>query len=101
MMDEHLRPLASGWSFNIWISALSAVRRNRSRTASPNAGWTMSAMSGILHVRLEKVGHYAISEEYDAPTPKHIELAVSISRYVAFIGVVAIVGLIYVRGLLW
>jgi adenosylcobinamide-phosphate synthase len=30
------------------------------RTASPNAGWTMGAMSGALHVTLEKVGHYRL-----------------------------------------
>ncbi|MCS7179083.1 MAG: adenosylcobinamide-phosphate synthase CbiB [Anaerolineae bacterium] len=28
------------------------------RTASPNAGWTMSAMAGALGVTLEKRGHY-------------------------------------------
>ena len=30
------------------------------RTASPNAGWTMSAMAGALNVTLEKVGHYRL-----------------------------------------
>ena len=30
------------------------------RTASPNAGWTMSAMAGALGVTLEKVGHYRL-----------------------------------------
>jgi adenosylcobinamide-phosphate synthase len=30
------------------------------RTASPNAGWTMSAMAGALGVTLEKVGHYQL-----------------------------------------
>ncbi len=31
------------------------------RTASPNAGWTMSAMAGALNVTLEKVGHYKLA----------------------------------------
>lgn len=36
------------------------------RTASPNAGWTMSAMAGALGVTLEKVGHYRL-EGGDGP----------------------------------
>jgi adenosylcobinamide-phosphate synthase len=34
--------------------------RQRRRTASPNAGWTMCAMAGALNVTLEKVGHYRL-----------------------------------------
>jgi adenosylcobinamide-phosphate synthase len=34
--------------------------RQHARTASPNAGWTMSAMAGALNVTLEKVGHYRL-----------------------------------------
>ena len=32
------------------------------RTASPNAGWPMSAMAGALRTRLEKIGHYTLGE---------------------------------------
>jgi adenosylcobinamide-phosphate synthase len=34
--------------------------RDRGRTASPNAGWTMAAMAGALGVQLEKVGAYRL-----------------------------------------
>ena len=34
--------------------------RDRSRTASPNAGWPMSVMAGALGVQLVKAGHYAL-----------------------------------------
>jgi adenosylcobinamide-phosphate synthase len=44
---------ANGWR-TMW--------RDHVRTASPNAGWPMSAMAGALGVRLEKVGHYALGE---------------------------------------
>jgi len=40
--------------------ALAGLRRDRSRTASPNAGWTMSAMAGALGVVLEKPGAYRL-----------------------------------------
>jgi adenosylcobinamide-phosphate synthase len=36
--------------------------RDRGRTASPNAGWTMSAMAGALGVVLEKPGAYRLGE---------------------------------------
>ena len=36
------------------------MRRHHGRTASPNAGWPMSATAGALGVRLEKRGHYQL-----------------------------------------
>ena len=36
--------------------------RDRRRTASPNAGLTMSAMAGLLGIQLEKPGHYRLGE---------------------------------------
>ena len=38
--------------------ALTVMRRDRRRTASPNAGWTMAAMAGALGVVLEKPDAY-------------------------------------------
>lgn len=40
--------------------AWETLRRDRSRTESPNAGWLMSAMAGALGVRLEKPGAYRL-----------------------------------------
>jgi len=47
---------------NAWRTMLA----QHGRTASPNAGWTMSAMAGALGVTLEKVGHYRL-EGGDGP----------------------------------
>jgi adenosylcobinamide-phosphate synthase len=41
---------------------LAYLRAYHGRTASPNAGWPMSAMAGLLGVRLEKPGHYILGE---------------------------------------
>lgn len=46
--------------------------RDHGRTASPNAGWTMSAAAGALHVTLEKVGHYRLG---DGRPPQPPEIA--------------------------
>ena len=40
--------------------ALRALWRDRRRTASPNAGWTMAAMAGALGLTLEKPGAYRL-----------------------------------------
>jgi len=45
--------------------ALTILRRDRRRTASPNAGWPMAAMAGALGVSLEKPGAYRLGA--DAP----------------------------------
>ncbi len=36
--------------------------RDKDKTASPNAGWTMSAMAGALNTQLEKEGYYALGD---------------------------------------
>ena len=38
------------------------ARRDHGRTASPNAGWPMAAMTGALGVGLEKPGHYRLGD---------------------------------------
>ena len=40
--------------------ALAVMCRDRSLTASPNAGWTIAAMAGALGVTLEKPGAYRL-----------------------------------------
>lgn len=46
-----------------WRGAYKVMLRDRRRTDSPNAGWTMSAAAGALGVRLEKTGHYVLGPE--------------------------------------
>jgi len=38
--------------------------RDRKKTPSPNAGWTMSAIAGALGVQLEKAGHYKLGDNH-------------------------------------
>jgi adenosylcobinamide-phosphate synthase len=38
------------------------MRRDARRTESPNAGWPMAAMAGLLGVALEKPGHYRLGD---------------------------------------
>ncbi len=61
-------------------SAWRILRRDARYTASPNAGWPMSAMAGALRVQLEKVGHYRLGDRRDRLHPAQISRAVSIVR---------------------
>jgi len=55
-------------------AAWSAMVRDHARTASPNAGWTMSAMAGALAITLEKPIAYRLGRGR-APEPADIEAA--------------------------
>ena len=71
----------------------------RKLTASPNAGWTIGAMSGLLGVSLEKAGHYRIGDGLNAPAPRHIGVSVRVALVVAVIGAPLAVGVLALRGL--
>jgi len=62
--------------------AAAGLRRDRARTASPNAGWTMAAMAGALGVTLEKPGHYALGGGR-APAARDVGAAVALVRTAA------------------
>ena len=67
--------------------ALACLSRDRRRTASPNAGWTMSAMAGALGVTLEKPGAYRLGAG-DLP------IAADIERSLRVLGAAAVVSLV-------
>jgi adenosylcobinamide-phosphate synthase len=58
--------------------------RDHARTPSPNAGWPMSAMAGVLGVTLEKAGYYRLG---DGAAP-HSETIARSLRVVAAAGIV-------------
>ncbi|OQY35035.1 MAG: hypothetical protein B6241_02625 [Spirochaetaceae bacterium 4572_59] len=60
---------------NSWKSMI----KNHSRTASPNAGWTMGAMAGSLNIRLEKKGEYLLDGGSDTLTASKIDNCLKIT----------------------
>jgi adenosylcobinamide-phosphate synthase len=84
-----------------WRKAWHILHRDKNKTASPNAGWTISAMAGALEVQLEKEGHYAVGDKGQI-SPNHIMDAwqnmVSTSILFVIIGVVPILAL---RVIVW
>ena len=66
--------------------ALATMRYDHARTASPNAGWTMSAMAGALGVTLAKPDAYTLGS---GPSPAPTDVA----RAVHLLGVAAALAL--------
>lgn len=79
-------PPARGWRVAL---------RDRKLTASPNAGWTISAMAGLLGVALEKVGHYRLGGGLRNPTPRDLRAAVRVCYTLAACAV-PVVGVVVV-----
>lgn len=65
--------------------ALATLWRDGGRTASPNAGWPMSAAAGALGVRLEKRGHYLLGAAGRPPTAADVRRAVRLLQGTALL----------------
>lgn len=80
---------------------LHTVLTERRLAASPNAGWTIGAMAGLLGVELEKPRHYRIGGGFPQPSAAHIGAAVRLAYIVASLGALlalatlALIGLIF------
>ena len=85
-------PARRGWS---------VVRRDRKLTSSPNAGWTISAMAGLLGVALEKVGHYRIGDGLRDPTTEDLQMAVRLCYALAVSAVPVAAAVIAAREWVW
>ena len=71
----------------------------RRLTASPNAGWTIGAMSGLLGVALEKSGHYRIGDGLGEPGLRDIGASIRVAYMVAGVGAPVAIGVLALRGL--
>jgi len=82
-----------------WRESWRILQRDKTKTNSLNAGWTMSAMAGALGIQLEKSGHYALGDKGDI-SPEHITRALRIMTLTAVLfGIVIICPIIAVKAL--
>ena len=81
-------PARRGWA---------RMRREHGRTESPNSGWTMSAMSGLLGVALEKAGHYRLGEDFREARADDIHRAVRVGYVTAALGLIVAMSLLLMR----
>jgi adenosylcobinamide-phosphate synthase len=74
-----------------WRRSWEILKRDRNKTESPNAGWTMSAMAGAFDVQLEKPGFYILGDAVNLLNPDHIPRAIRIMRLTTLLFIVIVV----------
>ena len=86
-----------------WRESWRILQRDKRKTASINAGWTISAMAGSLNTQLEKQGHYTLGDDHGI-SPEHISRALRMMTLTAVLfGLIVVMPVlalrIYVAGL--
>jgi len=76
------------------IDAIRTCMLDHNKTASPNSGWSMAAVSGALKVRLEKPGYHVLGCNYNDPESFHIKKAVYLVGFSSFL----VIGGVYLSG---
>jgi len=76
------------------FDSIRTIVHDHNKTASPNSGWAMAAVSGAMNVRLEKAGYHILGDKYQQPGTTHIRKTVfmiSLSSLLV-IGVIFFIG---------
>jgi len=80
-----------------WRESWRILQRDKRKTASINAGWTISAMAGALNTQLEKQGYYALGDDHGI-SPEHIPRALRVMTLTAVLfGLVVVLPLLALR----
>lgn len=65
-----------------WKESWHILQRDKNKTSSPNAGYTIGAMAGALNTQLEKKGHYILGDDHGLSSD-HIPRALKIMTLTA------------------
>jgi adenosylcobinamide-phosphate synthase len=80
-----------------WRASWRILQRDKHKTASPNAGYTISAMAGALNIQLEKQGYYTLGDDHGI-SPEHISKALQVMTVTAVLfGLVVVVPILALR----
>lgn len=80
-----------------WRESWRILQRDKHKTASPNAGWTISAMAGALNIQLEKQGYYVLGDNHGL-SADHIDRALRMMMLTAVLfGVVVVMPVLALR----
>ncbi len=66
------------------------LREDRRKTTSRNAGWTISAMAGLLNVQLEKIGYYTLGKPERALSPSDIQCSFRVVQIASILCVIVL-----------
>ena len=80
-----------------WRESYRILQRDKHKTASPNAGYTISAMAGALNIQLEKQGYYTLGDDHGI-SHEHIPKAFNVMTVTAALfGLVLVVPVLALR----
>jgi adenosylcobinamide-phosphate synthase len=80
-----------------WRESYRILQRDKHKTASPNAGYTISAMAGALNIQLEKQGYYTLGDDHGI-SYEHILKALRVMAVTAALfGLVLVVPILAIR----
>ena len=80
-----------------WRESLRILQRDKHKTVSPNAGYTISAMAGALNIQLEKQGHYTLGDDHGI-SAEHIPKALRIMTLTAVLfGLIVVFPIVAIR----
>jgi adenosylcobinamide-phosphate synthase len=93
------------WAAGAGLNGVSLARgaqvwsRDHSRTPSPNAGHPMAMAAGLLGLRLDKPGHYALGEGSPAAASEDIPRAIRLCRRAGLLALACTAVAVYRFGL--
>jgi adenosylcobinamide-phosphate synthase len=80
-----------------WRESWRILQRDKSKTVSINAGWTISAMAGALDTQLEKRGSYILGDDHGI-SPEHIPRALRVMTLTAVLfGLIVVLPVLALR----
>jgi adenosylcobinamide-phosphate synthase len=81
-----------------WRESWRILQRDKHKTTSPNAGFTISAMAGALGIQLEKQGCYTLGDDYRKISLEDIGKALQLMTLTAALfGLVVVVPILALR----
>ncbi|CUR52712.1 putative cobalamin biosynthesis protein CobD [Nitrosotalea devaniterrae] len=63
-----------------WRHSIHIMKRDGSKTESPNAGYPMATLAGALGIKFEKMEHYVLGDGNSEITERHFRSAISIMK---------------------
>jgi adenosylcobinamide-phosphate synthase len=88
---------AAGLVGKNWRESIRILRRDKGKTTSVNAGWTISAMAGALDVQLEKQGCYSLGDDHGISAENIFEALRVMEVTAVLFGVIVVLPLLTVR----
>ncbi len=96
-VTAYLMVAAAFLSHEHWRESYSILQRDKHKTASPNAGYTISAMAGALNIQLEKQGCYTLGDDHGI-SAEHITRALRVMTLTsALFGLIVVVPILALR----